>query len=109
MSHEGVIPRREIRALAERMAREFEPESIILFGSYAGGDPTQDSDVDLLVVLPHQGKDCRMAAEIRGRIRPSFPSICSCVHRKRFTADWPEEIHSSARLWKREKCCMVEN
>jgi predicted nucleotidyltransferase len=34
-----------------RIARELRPEKIILFGSYAYGDPTPDSDVDLLVVM----------------------------------------------------------
>lgn len=35
----------------ERIVRELQPEKIILFGSYAGGTPTEDSDVDLLVVM----------------------------------------------------------
>jgi len=34
-----------------RIARALQPEQIILFGSYAGGTPTPDSDVDLLVVM----------------------------------------------------------
>lgn len=34
-----------------RIARELRPEKIILFGSYAYGNPTPDSDVDLLVVM----------------------------------------------------------
>ena len=63
----------DIRAFARRIAGEFHPEKIILFGSYAWGNPTPDSDVDLLVVLPFQGKSWRMASEIRKRIRPPFP------------------------------------
>ena len=59
--------------MAERIVREFNPERIILFGSYAHGTPGPDSDVDLLVVLPFEGKTWRMASEIRGRIRPRFP------------------------------------
>jgi predicted nucleotidyltransferase len=35
----------------KRIARELKPEKIILFGSYAYGKPTGDSDVDLLVVM----------------------------------------------------------
>jgi predicted nucleotidyltransferase len=35
----------------QRIARALEPERIILFGSYAYGKPTPDSDVDLLVVM----------------------------------------------------------
>lgn len=34
-----------------RIARELRPQKIILFGSYAYGNPTPDSDVDLLVVM----------------------------------------------------------
>jgi predicted nucleotidyltransferase len=35
----------------DRIVRELRPEKIILFGSYAYGDPTPDSDVDLLVIM----------------------------------------------------------
>ncbi len=34
-----------------RIVKELHPDKIILFGSYAYGTPTQDSDVDLLVVM----------------------------------------------------------
>jgi predicted nucleotidyltransferase len=68
-----VVERSEIEDLAGRIAKEFKPERIILFGSYASGAPSPDSDVDLLVVLPHQGKSWRVAAEIRKRARSPFP------------------------------------
>ena len=42
---------RTIRALAKHIAREFDPEEIILFGSHAYGKPSAWSDVDLLVVM----------------------------------------------------------
>ena len=42
----------QIQHLAEHIADCFRPEQIILFGSYAYGSPTDDSDVDLLVVMP---------------------------------------------------------
>ncbi len=35
----------------KRIVAELKPEKIILFGSYAYGNPTPDSDVDLLVVM----------------------------------------------------------
>jgi predicted nucleotidyltransferase len=40
-----------IRRYAQQIAERFHPERIILFGSYAYGTPTPDSDVDLLVVM----------------------------------------------------------
>jgi uncharacterized protein len=45
------VSRSAINAVVKRIAGQFDPERIILFGSYAYGRPTPDSDVDLLVVL----------------------------------------------------------
>lgn len=39
-----------IRAIAEKIVREYQPEKIILFGSHAWGMPGPDSDVDLFIV-----------------------------------------------------------
>jgi len=36
----------------ERLKSEFQPEQIWLFGSHAWGAPTEDSDVDLMVIVP---------------------------------------------------------
>lgn len=68
-----VVKLDDIQDLANRIAQQFHPERIILFGSYAYGKPSPDSDVDLLVVLPFEGKTWRMASEIRRRVRPQFP------------------------------------
>jgi Nucleotidyltransferase domain len=46
------VPMRVIRRYARAIADEFQPDRIILFGSYAYGMPHADSDVDLLVVIP---------------------------------------------------------
>ena len=39
----------------KKIVRELRPEKIILFGSYAQGNPTPDSDVDLLVIMETDG------------------------------------------------------
>jgi uncharacterized protein len=41
-----------IRRFAHQIAERFQPEKIILFGSYAYGRPHAESDVDLLVIMP---------------------------------------------------------
>src|SRR5438105_15125275 len=46
------VPMRVIRKFARDVAKKFEPDKIILFGSYAYGTPHADSDVDILVVMP---------------------------------------------------------
>ncbi len=68
-----MIEEARIKALSERIATAFRPERIILFGSYAYGQPTEDSDVDLLVVLNFEGKAVRKAIEIRTEMNPGIP------------------------------------
>ncbi|MEE3716577.1 nucleotidyltransferase domain-containing protein [Tumidithrix elongata RA019] len=63
----------QIQAFSEQIAEHFQPEQIILFGSYAYGHPTEDSDVDLLVVLAFEGMSVDKAIEIRRRLKPNFP------------------------------------
>ena len=64
---------RDIRCLAQHIAREFKPRRIILFGSHAYGKPDDDSDVDLLVLMPYQGHAARLAGEILLETDPVFP------------------------------------
>ena len=68
-----MVDMKEIRDLTSQIAREFSPERIILFGSHAYGQPGNDSDVDLLVVLPFKGKPVRKAIEIRNKINAGVP------------------------------------
>ena len=46
------IPTRLIRRFARDVAERFHPKKVILFGSYAYGQPHADSDVDILVIMP---------------------------------------------------------
>lgn len=62
----------DIQNLADQIAREFDPDKIILFGSYARGTAGPDSDVDLLVVLPFEGKPFWKSVEIMNRVDPQF-------------------------------------
>jgi len=52
----------KIRELGRRIGREFQPEKVLLFGSHARGEPHPDSDVDLLVIMPSEGKYVYQAA-----------------------------------------------
>jgi predicted nucleotidyltransferase len=58
----------EIGRMVKRIAELFRPEKIILFGSYASGNPGPDSDVDLLIVLPIHGSHRKKAIEIDAAI-----------------------------------------
>jgi predicted nucleotidyltransferase len=63
----------QIQVFARRVGEEFSPQRVILFGSYAYGQPTPDSDVDLLVITPFEGSSVKKSVEIRLKLRPPFP------------------------------------
>ena len=63
----------DILRFAADVGREFLPEKVILFGSYAKGNAGPVSDVDLLVVMPGEVSGVRVAAEIITRLKPTLP------------------------------------
>lgn len=65
------IPFRAIRSYAREVAERFRPDKIILFGSYAYGQPNADSDVDLVVVMPARNQ-LDQAAKIRNAVPAPF-------------------------------------
>jgi predicted nucleotidyltransferase len=42
--------RKEIANIVGRLIAEYAPQQVILFGSYAYGNPRSDSDIDLLII-----------------------------------------------------------
>ena len=68
-----MINRRKINAFVDELVRQFQPRRVVLFGSHAYGHARADSDVDLLVIMPHEGHSAVAAAEILKGIRAGFP------------------------------------
>jgi predicted nucleotidyltransferase len=69
-----MVERAKIKIFCNAVAKRFRPQKIILFGSYAYGKPTEDSDVDLLVVMNrtrYRGE--RMSLRIRHAVSAGFP------------------------------------
>jgi len=60
-----MVSRDEIQAFVDQIVKRFRPSKVILFGSYAYGTPTEDSDVDLMVVMRHRGSDLDLATKMR--------------------------------------------
>ena len=46
----SMVAMRQINEFGQRIGRQFGAERVILFGSYAQGTPSTDSDIDLLVI-----------------------------------------------------------
>lgn len=63
--------RETIPKVVDRIIRRYRPKRVILFGSYANGRPTKDSDIDILVVAdepPSHGD----AYEVRSELLRDF-------------------------------------
>jgi len=62
---------REIAEIGDEIVRQISPRKIILFGSYADGSATEDSDLDLLVVNdseePSRTQNRRLRRMLGGR------------------------------------------
>lgn len=63
------IAKEKIIKIARKIQKEYQPEKIILFGSYAYGGPTKDSDIDLLIIKESNKKRVDRFCEVRKIIR----------------------------------------
>ena len=68
-----MVAMNRIEAFGRRIGEEFGAERVILFGSYARGTPSPDSDVDLLIIGPFTGRSADTSVEIQMKLRPGFP------------------------------------
>lgn len=53
----SMIARELLDQAVKRLVTTYQPNTIYLFGSYAWGKPTEDSDLDLLIVVDHSDQD----------------------------------------------------
>lgn len=68
-----MIPMRDIKRYCDAIAAAFKPQKIILFGSYAYGQPNEDSDVDVMVVMPRKRYRRDLGFRVRMKVPAGFP------------------------------------
>jgi predicted nucleotidyltransferase len=66
------IPQKAIDHVVRQIVEKFKPQKIILFGSYARGNPRPESDVDLLVVMDTPLKEVNQSIEIHRQLDIMF-------------------------------------
>ncbi len=63
----------EINDKVRVIVENFQPEKVILFGSYANGTPGPTSDIDLLVIIDTEQSTWDLAVEISLALKHSMP------------------------------------
>lgn len=58
-----------LRKISKRLKKEYHAEKVILFGSYARGEATEDSDVDILVIAPTKERFFERMASVKRLVR----------------------------------------
>jgi predicted nucleotidyltransferase len=87
--HSPNVPMSAIRRYARQIAETFQPDKIILFGSYAYGQPHEWSDVDILVVMAASNQ-IDQALRITLAIEHPFPLDLIVRTPKRLQRDWED-------------------
>ena len=68
------VTRRSLDEIVRRIVTHLHPEKIILFGSYGYGTPTDDSDVDLMVIMQTDAPPADRYLAVSRLLRPRpFP------------------------------------
>lgn len=81
---------KKLKKITSKIVEEYQPEKIILFGSYAWGEPTEDSDVDLLIVKENRDRFITEQAKIRKIINGEIAADILVYS--------PEEIEKNLKL-----------
>jgi len=72
-SNPPLVKKEALEAFIDRLVATFSPERVILFGSLATNEARWDSDADLLIVMPFEGRPFDKAVEIRQSCQANFP------------------------------------
>ena len=77
-----------LKDIVDRILSVTQPEKIILFGSYARGDATEESDIDILIIQHSDLPRHKRATPIRLALRGLFPSKDIVVYTPEEVEEW---------------------
>jgi len=74
--------------IVQRILKVAQPEKIILFGSYARGEATEASDLDLLIIQPSDLPRYKRSTPVRLALRGLFPSKDVVIYTPEEVKEW---------------------
>ena len=81
--------------VTRRLAAEFQPEQVWLFGSHAWGQPDEGSDLDLLVVVPRSDETPVRRAQRAHRCLRGIDVAMDILVKTRTELERFRNVHSS--------------
>ena len=83
-----MITQQEIQAVVDTIVANHHPEKIVLFGSYAYGEPNENSDLDLLVVKDSDLSNHKLAVQIKRQINNFDFNMDIIVYKPNDVSEW---------------------
>ena len=77
--------------MVKRIVEKFDPDKIILFGSYARGEANNDSDVDLLIVMDVEGSKREARIKVRSALH-QFRTPTDVIVTRPEDFDWRQRV-----------------
>lgn len=84
-----------LQSIVWQLVSEFQPEQIFLFGSRVWGEPTENSDVDLLVIVPHSDEKPTRRAARAYRSLASVPAPLDVLVKTRAEVERYRHVYAS--------------
>ena len=69
-----MVTMQQIQGLVNEIALGYKPEKIYLFGSYANGNPNEDSDIDLFILKETDVRKIKRRTEVRNSFK-DYPPV----------------------------------
>lgn len=71
-----MITSKQIKEVTDIIVEEIQPEKVLLFGSYASGNPDKNSDIDIIVIVNKElEKKKRIEDVVRLNIKTALPNL----------------------------------
>ena len=85
-----MISQEKIEEAVQRIKINVDPDKIILFGSYATGNPTEDSDIDLLIIKDMKLPRYKRVKEVKKHLRGIKVPIDLLVYTSKEFDEWKD-------------------